>query len=93
MPDSRETVRPPDTGEVISFDDALLEACPTELRAALLEEAAMLVRAFAPEGRTDQLTAMATALSSGPKSGRGVDRMRARRLAAALRRLADDAQN
>lgn len=91
MPHSRATISPVEMGEVLSFDEALLEACPPELRASLLEEAAMLVQAFAPEGRTEQLTAMATALSAGAKAGKGDESMRARRLAAALRRLATEA--
>lgn len=92
MEDSRETAGGPQTAEVASFDEALLDACPTQLRAELLQEAAMLVQAFAPEGRADQLAAMARTLSSGVRGGKKVEQMRARRLAAALRRLARAAE-
>lgn len=75
-------------GEVVDFDDALLQACPMEVRVQLLEEAALLMRAFAPEGRSEDLTAMASTLSAGTKAARPAERARARRLAAALRHLA-----
>lgn len=73
--------------EVVQFDDALLDACGPELRAQLLIEAAMLAEAFAPEGRTDQLQAMAATLASGARDEE-MDRTRARQLACALRCLA-----
>jgi hypothetical protein len=47
----------------------------------------LLAQAFAPEGCADQLIAMAKALSSGARDSE-MDRQHARRLAAALRRLA-----
>jgi hypothetical protein len=73
--------------DVVQFDEALLDACGADLRAELLTEAAMLAEAFAPEGRTEQLLAMAQALSSGARS-QDMDAARARRLACALRCLA-----
>jgi hypothetical protein len=75
------------SAEVVQFDDALLDACGPELRAELITEAAMLAEAFAPEGRNEQLEAMAAALVSGVRDEE-MDRMRARRLACALRCLA-----
>ena len=89
MQDPQKIGGGPETAQVVSFDDALLDACPPELRAALLEEAAMLIHAFAPEGRAEQVTAMARTLSCGLGGGKRLERMRARRLAAALRRLAN----
>jgi hypothetical protein len=78
--------------EIIDFDEALLDSCTPELRAELLTEAAMLAQAFAPEGRAEQLEAMADSLSAGKRDG-WMHRARARRMAAALRRLARDQQD
>jgi len=75
------------TAEVVQFDDALLDACGPALRAELLTEAAMLAEAFAPEGRAEQLQAMAAVLASGARDEE-MDGARARGLACALRRLA-----
>lgn len=81
-PESRQTV-----GKVVDFDEALLDACPPELRADLLIEAAMLAQAFAPEGRTDELKTLADTLAHGARDAE-MGRIHARHLAAALRRLA-----
>ncbi|MFI4965669.1 MAG: hypothetical protein ACHP9T_09905 [Caulobacterales bacterium] len=78
---------PPAQAEILQFDEAVLEACGPELRTALLTEAAMLARAFAPEGRAAQLEAMAATLASVPRDEER-DRTRARQLACALRCLA-----
>ena len=75
------------SAEVVQFDDALLDACGPELRAELITEAAMLAEAFAPEGRTEQLLAIAAALASGARDEE-MDSMRARQLACALHCLA-----
>jgi hypothetical protein len=75
------------TAEVVNFDEAMLDACPADLRADLLAEAALLAHAFAPGGDPEHLSAMARALSSGERDGE-MDRNHARRLAAALRHLA-----
>jgi hypothetical protein len=75
------------SAEVVQFDDALLDACGPKLRAALITEAAMLAEAFAPEGRTEQILAMAAALASGARDEE-MDSTRARQLACALRCLA-----
>jgi len=77
--------------EVLQFDDAVLDACGPELRGELLTEAAMLAEAFAPDGRAEQLLAMAQALASGARSDE-MDGERARRLACALRCLARGVQ-
>ncbi len=82
-----ETPAEPATAEVISFDDAMLDACLPALRADLLAEAAILAQAFAPEGDPLDLIAMAHALSTGERDAE-MDRRHARHLAAALRHLA-----
>lgn len=76
-------------GQILDFDEALLDACPADLRADLLIEAAMLAQAFAPEGRAEQLTDMAASLSGGLRDAE-MGRVHARQLAAALRHLARD---
>jgi hypothetical protein len=81
----------PAQAEIVQLDDALLDACGPELRAALLTEATMLAEAFAPEGRTEQLEAMAATLASGARDEE-MDRTRARQLACALRCLARGAE-
>ena len=75
------------SADVVDFDDALLDSYAAELRSELMAEAHMLAQAFAPEGRAEELEAMALALSLGKSDG-DMDRQRARGLAAALRRLA-----
>jgi hypothetical protein len=75
------------SAEVVQLDDALLDACGPELRAELITEAAMLAEAFAPEGRTEQLLAIAATLASGARDEE-MDSTRARQLACALRWLA-----
>jgi hypothetical protein len=89
MPTPHQPRRQPAQAQVIDFDDILLESCSAELRADLLTEAAMLAQIFAPEGRGEELTAMAQALSSGARDD-VMGRSRALKLAAALRRLARD---
>ena len=77
-------------GEVVDFDDALLGACPPEGQDALMAEAELLARAFAPEGRARQIKGLAHELRFGMR-----DLEKGRRhailLAAALRRLAREA--
>lgn len=90
MHNHSSTNEPPDA-DIVQFDDALLDACGPRLRAELLTEAAMLVQAFAPEGRTEQLSAMAATLASGARDEE-MDRTRARQLACALRYLARNAE-
>ena len=77
----------PGDAEVVQLDEVMLQACGPALRAQLLIEAAMLAEAFAPEGRTEQLLAMAKTLASGARDDQ-MDRIRARQLACALRCLA-----
>jgi hypothetical protein len=87
MSDGSNNRDAPPTAEVVNFDEAMLDACAPDLRADLLAEAAMLADAFAPEGEPEHLTAMAHALSAGERDSE-MDRNHARRLAAALRHLA-----
>ena len=78
-------------GEVVDFDEALLDSHPPGELAELLREAELLTRAFAPEGRAAHIGALADELTSGVRAlERG--RCYAVRLAAALRRLAKTAQ-
>ena len=78
------------SAEILDFDEALLASLPPERRAELMAEAAMLARVFAPKGQAEALNAMARALSAGAKD-REMNRRHARGLAAALNRLARDA--
>jgi hypothetical protein len=78
-------------GEVIDFDEALLSACPGRERVEVMAEATLLAQAFAPDGRAEQIASLARALQSGVRDLE-IGRAHARRLAAALRRLARDAQ-
>jgi hypothetical protein len=72
--------------QVIDFDEALLNACPLDVRTELMAEARLLAGVFAPGGG-GALERMATQLSAGERD-REMQRAHARRLAAALRRLA-----
>ncbi len=83
----QQTMEPAVEAEVVQLDDVMLEACGPALKTQLMIEAAMLAEAFAPEGRTEQLLAMAATLASGARDDE-MDRVRARQLACALRCLA-----
>jgi hypothetical protein len=73
--------------EVIDFDEVLLDACAPEERADLLTEARILAYAFSETGAPNDLEEMAQTLSAGRRDSE-MGRARARKLAAALRRLA-----
>lgn len=73
--------------EVIDFDEALIESCRPEERGELMTEATILAQAFAGRGGPEALEEMARALSTGGRDAE-MDRVHARKLAAALRRLA-----
>ena len=77
----------PAGGEVVDFDEALLDACPPAQLAELMSEAAMLSEAFAPDGRAAQIETLACSLQSGVRDLE-IGRAHARLLAAALQRLA-----
>ena len=73
--------------EIVDFGEALLEACPPEEREDLMTEARILAQAFG-DGAVEELERMAEDLSTGARD----DEMggpHARKLAAALRRLAE----
>jgi hypothetical protein len=73
--------------EVIDFDEALLDACPAEERADLMTEARILAYAFTGSGSAEDLMGMAETLSAGRRDDE-MGRAHARKLAAALKRLA-----
>lgn len=75
--------------EVIDFDKALLDSCPAEEKAELMTEARILAQAFAHEGGVEEIEEMAETLSSGFRDAE-MERAHARKLAAALKRLARD---
>lgn len=65
----------------------LLTGRPIEAEVVQFAEAALLAEAFAPQGRSEQLRALAATLASGAQDAE-MDRRRALQLACALRRLA-----
>ena len=83
----RENETPSQVCEIVDFDTALLNACAPETRADLLREAKLLAGVFAPKGGSGALLEMADQLSSGARDAE-FQRAHARRLAAALKRLA-----
>ena len=84
-PHRQETGRP--TGQIVDFDEAMLDACPAEDRDNLLNEAHLLASVFAPGGTRADLQGIAAQLSGGVRDAE-MGRHHARRLAAALKRLA-----
>ena len=76
--------------QIVDFDDALLDACPPQVKADLMMEAELLAGVFAPGRATQDLQRIATQLSSGERDGE-MNRAHARRLAAALNRIAKTA--
>jgi len=73
--------------QVIDFDEALLNACPPDVRNELMAEARLLAGVFAPGADGGALERMATQLSAGERDA-DMHRAHARRIAAALRRMA-----
>lgn len=71
---------------VVDFDDALLDACSSEERAELMTEAKILAHALG-EADLGKLEILAQELSVGARD-QDMDRAHARKLSAALRRLA-----
>lgn len=74
--------------EIVDFDEVLLDACPPEVLTDLLLEARLLAGVFAPGGDAHALARIAAQLSAG-KRDREMSRAHARRMAAALKRLAN----
>jgi hypothetical protein len=85
----RQQQFPREPCEIIDFDDVLLDACPPEERADLLVEARIVAHAFGEHGGADELEAIAESLSAGTRDGE-MERAHARKLAAALKRLANE---
>jgi hypothetical protein len=77
----------PAQGEIVDFDDVLLEACPPHVKADLMAEAELLIGVFAPDRRPQDLARIASQLSCGERDAE-MNRAHARRLAAALKRIA-----
>lgn len=75
--------------EVIDFDEALLDSCPAEEKAELMTEARILAQAFATEGAVEEIQEMAETLTAGFRDA-DMERPHARKLSAALKRLAKD---
>lgn len=83
MTNARQRPRPTKGGELVDFDEALLQGCPADELSELRAEADLLTTAFA-DGARRSLDEMAWTLTrSAPPRGRGG--LRARRLAAVLR--------
>lgn len=75
------------SGDIVDFEEALLDACPIELQVELMTEAAMLAALFKPEERAARVAALAQELRTTTREA-AMPRPRARKLAAALKRLA-----
>jgi hypothetical protein len=84
-----ENATPSQVCEIVDFDAVLLDACAPRIRADLLREAQLLAGVFARNGDARALISMADQLSIGAQDAE-MDRAHARRLAAALKRLARD---
>jgi hypothetical protein len=84
---ARKSEELPQGCEVIDFDDALLDSCSPEERADLLIEARILAIAFGETGSANELERMAHILSAGERDAE-LGRAHARKIAAALKRLA-----
>lgn len=73
--------------KIVDFDTIMLQACKAEILSDLLREARLVAGVFAPGGDAGELLKLADQLSSGFRDDE-MDRVHARRLAAALKRLA-----
>jgi hypothetical protein len=73
--------------EIVDFDEILLRSCSLEMRIDLLMEARLLAGVCAPGADAAALAQMAAQLSAGQRDGE-MSRAHARRVAAALKRLA-----
>lgn len=73
--------------EIVDFDDVLLSRCSQEMRTDLLMEARLLAGVFRLGADATALGRMAAQLSAGERDGE-MSRAHARRVAAALKRLA-----
>lgn len=87
MGQTRENETPLQVCEIVDFDMAMLDACSADVRSDLLREAQLVAGVFAPGGEAGELLKLADQLSSGSRDEE-MNRAHARRLAAALKRLA-----
>jgi hypothetical protein len=87
MAQANKTAGQRPVAEIVDFDGVLLDACQPQARAELLMEAQLLAGVFAPGGDGPTLMRLAEQLSAGERDAE-MDRAHARRLAAALKRLA-----
>ena len=53
-------------GEIVDFDEAVLDACPVRDRGELRKQAELLAIGFAPRGEAGDLVRMAAQLSIAP---------------------------
>jgi hypothetical protein len=83
----RRHIGPREACEILDFDEAMLDACPAQVRADVMMEAELLVGVFAPDREPERLARMADQLSAGERDAE-MNRAHARRLAAALKRIA-----
>lgn len=90
MAQANKTIGRGQPAEIVDFDVALLDSCAPRTKAELLMEAQLLAGVFAPGGDSRALLRMAAQLSAGERDAE-MDRAHARRLAAALKRLARSA--
>lgn len=88
MPSQTPQFRQEEGAEIIDFDTHLLDACAPADRAEILQEARLLAHAL-NERDAVGLRRLAAQISTGWRDDKS-DRNHARRLAAALRRLAGD---
>ncbi|HEX2561891.1 hypothetical protein [Phenylobacterium sp.] len=84
MPSARKNPKPEPPGQVIDFDEGVVQSCPPAMREELEAEIAMLTGAFASTDDPATLERMARSLTltSGDDQGQ---RLHARRLASMLR--------
>lgn len=87
MENARRRHRNQATAEIIDFDEPFLDACSSAVLADLMMEAGLLAAVFAPDGAASDLRRMAAQLSAGERDTE-MGRAHARKLAAALKRLA-----
>jgi hypothetical protein len=92
MGHARRHEGPREACEIVDFDEALLDACPAQTRADLMMEAELLVGVFAPSRTPADLTRIAAQLSAGERDAE-MNRAHARRLAAALKRIARSSES
>jgi hypothetical protein len=92
MAQANKSTERPEAAQIVDFDEALFDACAPQAKAELLMEAQLLAGVFAPGGDASTLMRIADQLSAGERDAE-MARAHARRLAAALKRLAKGARS